>query len=190
MLGSAESIGTRSDLFGVADKRHRVFRKKARALRPEIDFPLTGGGLPIGLGRGRTLRGGDGPDVRAVADQALLRRYAPSGVVADADLNIVQFRGKTGRFLEAAPGEPSLNLLKMAREGLLHALRGAVREARDHRRPARRENLRVRLDGQTLPVSVEVSPLPGDDGHLLVAFEEGESTPAVDPRARPRLRRR
>ena len=185
MLGSAESIGTRSDLFAVADKRHRVFRKKPRALRPEFDFPTTGGSLPIGLGRGRIARGGDGPDVRSVADQALLRRYAPAGVVADADLNIVQFRGKTGRFLEAAPGEPSLNLLKMARDGLLHALRSAVREAREHARPARRENLRVRLDGTTLPVCVEVSPLPGDDGHLLVAFEEGDAGSSIDTAVPP-----
>ena len=39
---------------------------------------------------------------------------------------IVQFRGQTGAFLEPAPGEASLSLLKMAREGLLHGLRSAL----------------------------------------------------------------
>ena len=184
MLGAAESVGQRSDLFGVADKRHRVFRKKPRALRPELDFPVSGSSLTAGLpGRPRVNRGGT--DVRAVAEATLLKRYAPGGVVTDSDLNIVQFRGKTGRYLEAAPGKPSLNLLKMAREGLLHALRGAVREVREHGRPARREDLRVRMDGHVLPVAVEVTPLPGDDGHLLVVFEEGKPEPprsAAPPR--------
>ena len=47
------------------------------------------------------------------------------------DLQIVQFRGQTGPFLEPAPGEASLNLLKMAREGLLYGLRTAVHASRE-----------------------------------------------------------
>ena len=39
-------------------------------------------------------------------------RFAPPGVVVDNDMQIVQFRGQTGPFLEPAPGEASLNLLK------------------------------------------------------------------------------
>ena len=57
-------------------------------------------------------------------------RFAPPGVVVDADLQIVQFRGQTGPFLEPAPGEASLNLLKMAKEGLLYGLRSALHAAR------------------------------------------------------------
>ena len=51
-------------------------------------------------------------------------------MIVDDDLQIVQFRGQTGPFLEPAPGEASLNLLKMAREGLLYGLRTALHEAR------------------------------------------------------------
>ncbi|QDT16221.1 CheR family methyltransferase [Alienimonas californiensis] len=186
MLGSAESVGARSDLFAVADKKHRIFTKKPRAMRPEIDFPVRGG-LPRDSGGELRRRRAVGESVHALADKALIKRYAPPGVVVNEELNIVQFRGQTGRFLEAAPGEPNLNLLKMAREGLLHALRGATREAREQDRPIRKEGQRVRFNSHILIVDLEVLPLQ-DDGkrHFLVLFRERpEAAPAppVDPAA-------
>ena len=73
-------------------------------------------------------------------DRLLLSRYAPPGVVVNGKLEILQFRGHTGPYLEPAPGEPQFNLLKMAREGLLSALRVALSEAR-------KKNATVRMAG-------------------------------------------
>ena len=64
------------------------------------------------------------------ADRILLARYAPPGVLVNADLEILQFRGDTGPYLAPAPGKASLNLLKMLREGLLVGLRGALHKAK------------------------------------------------------------
>ena len=75
------------------------------------------------------------------------------------DLQIVQFRGQTGRYLEPAAGEPSLNLLKMAREGLLYGLRSALNEARKSDGPVRKDGLRVRSNGGWREVDLEVMPL-------------------------------
>ena len=58
----------------------------------------------------------------------------PPGVIVDANYDIVQFRGHTGPYLEAAAGEPNLNILKMARGGLLHPLRTALQAARQRSR--------------------------------------------------------
>ncbi|NNJ25333.1 CheR family methyltransferase [Alienimonas chondri] len=177
MLGSAESVGARGDLFGVMDKKHRIFTKKPRAMRPEIDFPVRGG-LPRDSGGELRRRGAVEESVQSLADKALIKKYAPPGVVVNEDLNIVQFRGRTGHFLEPATGEPNLNLLKMAREGLLHALRGATREAREQDRPTRREGLRVRFDSHTLTVDLEVIPLGSQEKrHLLVLFRERRDAP-------------
>ena len=94
--------------------------------------------------------------------------------MVDDDLQIIQFRGQTGKFLEPPPGDPSLNLLKMAREGLLYGIRTAIHEARKTEEPVRREGLRVRSNVGMVPVSVEVVPLrraPGER-HFLILFEE------------------
>ena len=75
-------------------------------------------------------------------------RYAPAGVVVNGDLQIVQFRGQTGAYLEPAPGEASLNLLKMAREGLMLDLRAAVERAKRTDQATRKAGVRVRSDGR------------------------------------------
>src|SRR5581483_10909418 len=84
-----------------------------------------------------------------------------------------QFRGQTGAFLEPAPGDPSLSVLKMAREGLLHGLRGALQEARKTRAAVRRTGLKVRGHGGWQPVDVEVHPLrTAEQPHFLILFEQ------------------
>ena len=52
-LGSSESIGTFSDLFGILDTRHRIFTKKPAQSGAVLDFNAysTSEGRPIRLGR-------------------------------------------------------------------------------------------------------------------------------------------
>ena len=114
----------------------------------------------------------------------LLARFAPPGVLVTATA-YPAVRGHTGPFLELAPGDASLNLLKMAREGLLFGLRAALNEARRSGTAVRREGMRVRVDGVSLNASLEVLPLGGPTYcHFLVLFEPGLERP--DGPARPR----
>ena len=109
------------------------------------------------------------------ADRMLLERFAPPAVVVDAHFNIVQTRGQTGHFLELAPGEANLNVLRMAREGLLYGLRSALHQSRQRDEPIRKEGLRVRFNGEQMHAAVEVLPIgggPADGRHYLVLFEE------------------
>ena len=88
-------------------------------------------------------------------------------------MQIIQFRGQTGAFLEPAPGEASLNLLKMAKEGLLYGLRSALHAARKSRAPVRRGGLQVRDGKRWVRVDLEVIPLASTGRmHYLVLFEE------------------
>jgi two-component system CheB/CheR fusion protein len=188
MLGQSETIGVHSDLFMIADKRHKLFTKKANAVRMDMAFPSP---APLPARPGEEVRRAapeprDGSNVQTEANRQVLARYAPPGVIVDAELQIIQFRGHTGPYLEPAPGEASLNLLKMAREGLLYGLRGALQEARKTGRAVRREGMRVKHEGAIRDVNVEVIPLETSDGmHCLVLFDEAnrglqasEATPA------------
>src|SRR5262249_57670144 len=105
--------------------------------------------------------------------RVIIDRYGPVGVVVDQDMQIVQFRGQTGAYLEPAPGEASLNLLKMAREGLLYGLRTALHSARKNRHVVRKEGLQVRVGHSWKPVSLEVIPLTASGRmHYLVLFDD------------------
>ena len=57
-------------------------------------------------------------DIRKQADAIVLSQFSPNGVVVNSSMEILQFRGVTAQYLEHAPGEATLSLLKMARQGL------------------------------------------------------------------------
>jgi two-component system, chemotaxis family, CheB/CheR fusion protein len=174
MLGNSETAGPYPDLFGMVDKRHRVFQKKAAAI-PNVGFAARYGSMvaPLTHRVGIPARD-DSRLIQQEADRLIQERYAPPGVVVDGELQIVQFRGQTGQYLEPPPGEPSLNVLKMAREGLLYGLRSILNEVRKGDGPVRKDGLRVRSNGGWREVTVEALPLgTSQKPHYLVLFHHG-----------------
>ncbi len=180
MLGHAETVGTVSELFVVEHKRHRIYTKKHtdHAL-PLLSFHADRvSGVRAPKRRGES--GSTGPSVQHEADRIVLERFAPPGVIVDHDLQIVQFRGQTGLFLEPAPGDPSMSLLKMAREGLLHGVRAAFHSARKGG-AVRKDGLKVKQNDHWREVGVEVVPLAtGGRVHFLVLFH-APPEPAAAP---------
>ena len=97
----------------------------------------------------------------------------------------MQFRGQTGAFLEPAPGEPSLNLLKMAREGLLYGLRdGAAGGAQDQdRRPQARAARAAQRPVDATSISSHPARSRPNVLHFLVLFDEAGAHVKPDARA-------
>jgi two-component system CheB/CheR fusion protein len=180
MLGQAETVGSEAGLFAVADKKHRIHRKRGMAAAlPALTLPP--GSLPTLMRKpaGSVIAGRD-KALELEASRALIERYAPPGVLVDADLQIVQFHGHTGDFLEPSPGEASLHLLKMAKEGLLHGLRTAISTARKSKKALRRDGLHVRSGDDWQSVSIEVVPIVAlGRPHFLVLFEKLASPAAA-----------
>ena len=56
----------------------------------------------------------------------LLQSFAPASVVTNLKGDILYVHGDTGKYLRPAPGQASLNVVEMAREGLELELRTAV----------------------------------------------------------------
>jgi two-component system CheB/CheR fusion protein len=177
MLGHAETVGSHADLFGVVDKKHRIYSRKSVDAPVPVSFPVEYSASRHQLHKKLELQPRSVPNVHSAADRLLLDRYTPPGVLVDSALQIIEFRGGTGRFLEPAPGDASLSLMKMAREGLLYGLRSALQSARKSNKPVRREGLRVKFNSHVLHVGVEILPLgpPTDDQHFLILFHEEPS---------------
>lgn len=186
MLGSAETVGLQSELFSIVDKKHRLYNKRAAYL-PPLDLAVTEGREPK-----KTSAAAPKPvperglhrTVQQEVNQLLLSKYAPPGVLVNGRLEIVQFRGQTGYFIEPAPGEANLHILKMIRPGLLHELQDALAEARRSQSTVRREGLHVDFDGHGRDVNLEVTPVsvPDESVHFLILFED---VTARDPGAAP-----
>jgi two-component system CheB/CheR fusion protein len=179
VLGTAESIGGFADLFAIADAKYRIYEKKlshtrhSRVLTRFTAVHAKSDG--VSQGQNRVALEPMLGDIRKQADAVVLSQFAPAGVVVNASMDILQFRGRTGPFLENTPGEASLNLLKMARQGLAVELRPLIAKATKQKRHAEKTGVQIRCDGRTLTVNVKVLPLlvPNfSELFFLVLFEE------------------
>jgi two-component system CheB/CheR fusion protein len=192
LLGNSETAAPAQDLFSSVEKNVRLFTKKP------VETPshsiITSGRLPFSPATHRPRESGrdrdGGPSLQAEANRILLDRYSPPGVIVDDDMQIVHFRGKTGVFLEPAPGDASLNLLKMAREGLLYGLRSAIHKARQNKSPVRKEGLQVRHNGSEYIVDVEVTRLQADAAPYYLVVFHPRPVPAERPSSAKKKQRR
>ncbi|MGH7393278.1 MAG: PAS domain S-box protein, partial [Candidatus Rokuibacteriota bacterium] len=194
-LGPSESVGRFTSLFSVIDKKHKIYARNPGP-SSHLGFGLTAGDRSAAPARAGTrapreeAAGWGGAAIEKEADRLVLGRYAPAGVVVNPDMQIVQFRGKTGPYLEAAPGVASLDVFKMAREGLASALRQAVHQATRGGGPVNVEGVRVRANGGIREVGLEVIPLGPAEGargrhHLVLFFEaRPRGAPAAPARGR------
>jgi two-component system CheB/CheR fusion protein len=176
VLGTAETVGEHTDLFELRDRAHRIYARKPSAVRHPVFFPTSEHRAGSLAGRRAVVSGPSPVDFQKEADRILLGRFAPPGVLVDDNFEILHFRGKTGPFLETPPGEPTTNVLKMAREGLFLELRSALNEARAGTQPVRREGIRLRTGESVMDIALEVIPVkpPGAAPYFMVLFEPPE----------------
>ena len=126
MLGSTEGLlGAGSELFEMTDKKQKIFRK--RLVSAPVAFGFSVGKPEPGTEWNTKQRHQSKStetlkipmELQREADRLLLARYVPPAVLINEHLEILQTRGRTASFLELPSGKASLNLLKMARPGLV-----------------------------------------------------------------------
>lgn len=186
MLGSSESIGARADLFALLDHKSKIYTKKSNVPRLDPAGPAlmprpfqAPGDDPVATAAPGRL---EPIDLAEATDRMILKHYGPPGVVVSGDLDILLFRGETGRYLDPIPGAATLNLLKLARRELAVELRAAIREARASGAPVGKSRVWYRRNGTDAWVGLRVLPIDDASGppdRLLVLFDETES---VEPR--------
>jgi two-component system CheB/CheR fusion protein len=185
LLGGSETIGDATQLFSIVDKKAKLYRSRGHLVpRTAVGLPPAQPARQAALG-GATAdhAGGVKTDLRELAQRALLADHTPACVIVNAEAEVLYIHGHTGRFLEPAPGETSVNLLRMAREGLRMELTTALRKATSSGTPVRCEGLHVRGNGPTSTVNVTVRPLSEPEhptGRLFMVVFEDVPAPADD----------
>jgi two-component system CheB/CheR fusion protein len=182
MLGSSESIGASADLFQLEHKEGKIYAKKTTANMPTYDFAAR----PYQLENPRPIEvpaASRSPesDLRKEADRVVVARYGPAGVIVNQEMDVLGFRGKTGRYLEPTPGVASLNLLKLLRQELVVDLRNTFNRALKGEVEAAREGLRLRHNGHLELLDLRVLPLKGAtrERFFLILFEDRGRHPAA-----------
>ncbi|MEP7236782.1 MAG: chemotaxis protein CheB [Ferruginibacter sp.] len=172
LLGKSETTGGVPDLFAAHDKKDKIFTRKDvpgsfihTTTQPKEES--------IADSNVKAKRENIRTDFQKTADDIMLSKYTPAGVVINEAMDIVHFRGSTGNYLEPSPGKASLNLLKMAKEGLAFELRNILHKAKKENETVIKENIPVQIHEVLRNISIEAIPLPNmAEPHYLILFRE------------------
>jgi two-component system, chemotaxis family, CheB/CheR fusion protein len=210
VLGSSEGVGASANLFAMEDRTHRIFSRKATAARQPVtfsmgrqmeraDFGLAHAGAKVADTNWNYL------EAQKEFDRRLIAQYCPAAAFVNEDMDLIHTRGNVGRYLKLAPGRASLNILKMAREGLLLELRNALARARkDHtnvrkqgielkngsdngngnNHPAGTKDIVALVDFEVIPITVGNVPEP----YYMIIFSEEPPAAAKSGRSQKGIR--
>lgn len=190
LLGGSESIGGFIDLFVPLDKERRIFLKTGEGRRLSYPLAFGRGAEPKNLASAAPPAWQPMRDAQRQAERWLSSHYAPPGVLIDERLQVVQFHGRTGDFLEPPPGEPQTSVLRMARHGLAAHLHEAIEAAKAQPGVVRRPGLRLGEGAEARTIDLEVVPLaeaPDDARYFLLVFV-GRPAPGAREGEGPRER--
>jgi len=193
-LGTSETAGEQADLFTVLERKSKIYQRKedfqgaqraalGRFLPPLVERDLT-------LASGKTAL----PpkfSLRELTEQTLLQQVSAVAALVNGNGDILYLHGRTGMYLEPAPGAAGINnIVKMAREGLRRDLTVALHKASDHS-TVHVHGVRVKTNGHFTLVNLSVCPvLDGPVGALetplfLVMLDQAADTKAPAPSILP-----
>lgn len=159
MLGSAESIGSFTDLFSPLEGKARLFRRNASPQRstnlefPTRDFPDTS--EPFMDKKPDPVTA----NLQHLADDLLLQQFSPAAVLVTAGGDLVYISGRTGKYLEPAAGKVNWNIHAMARQGLRQEIALALPKALRSGERVVCHNLSIGSNGGAQIVDLTVQPI-------------------------------
>jgi len=194
MLGPSESLGSFEELFTLVDKKRKIYQKRQSTSRLATHF-IGPDYLARRPEEGRAAASTFKEfDVDREIESLLAGRFVPPSMIVNGHMEIVQFRGKVGPYLEPATGHPAFSLSKMIREDLQGDIRDALNRARKEERTIRKTGLRAKFDGGTREFDLEVIPVPshsaGEQLHVIAFQDLPRHEPAPDGSRRRSAKRK
>lgn len=181
-LGSAESNGSRDEMFQPLSKKWRIFRRMGNTPTELLNLPQR-----VGEVRASALMGASRPtpplsQVASIAQKLILDRFAPACVLIDARHEALYYCGPTDDYLLRPRGAPVQNLLLLVREGLRSRLRAALNESATQQITVSVTGARMKHGEAFLPVEITVTPhVLADSGTLFLVAFRPDLTPALVP---------
>lgn len=189
LLGGSETASDYSDIFVTTDKESHIFQ--ARVIAPSLAPRLPTAAPPrLPESREPQTREQTSQEQRAHERLAyldlhrrLLEVYAPPSVLVNSEFEIVHLSDSAGRYLQLPGGEPSNNLITVARPELRLDLHAALLHAAQHMKNVELPSVRMQVGEHAETVKAVVRPVVGGQdtarGFFLVVFEQGSEAEAV-----------
>ena len=187
-LGSAETIGTFTDLFTPLNNKLRIYRRTDSIVRSEpIEFPSSFAAPLPNEPEARTVKKTT-VSLQTLVDQIVLEHYSSPTVLVNDKGNILYVSGRTGKYLEPAAGKANWNIFVMAREGLRYELGNAFHKALEQDAPVVLRGLKVGTDGGKQFVDITIQRLAEPEslnGLVLIVFTDVTAPLQIETSSRP-----
>jgi len=188
-LGTSETVGEFGNLFSSLDRKTKVFQRKEDfqgAKRAALNRFLPSArvkdnsSVPDAFNTaGNNTLASPKLSLRELTEQTLLQQINPACALVNNLGDILYLHGRTGMYLEPAPGETGINnILKMAREGLRRDLTTALHKVASKKERVRVLNLRVKTNGHFTNINFTICPAHTtvlDSPLFLVILEEASA---------------
>ena len=168
LLGSSETVGNDDGRFEIISKPARLFRHVGRSRPGDLGFSIStdGGRLVARTGPGNA-------PSRQAALAELCRRlvveaYAPAAILINQKHECLFSLGPTDRYLRVAPGQPTHDLLAMARQGMRTRLRAAIQQAVQQNDRILVAGGRMNHGDGAIAFSIDVQPVVSEGEKLLL----------------------
>ncbi len=173
-LGSSETISGFVDLFSMADKKWKFYKRRNSIYSGQtfIAFPVS---KPVGKTYENKMKTKDEKNIPRLAEKIILQSYSPNCVIIKESGDIVYIHGRTGKYLELTNGEAKMNIYEMAREGLQQELKAAIRKVLTNKKSLSIEGIKIKSNNSTHLINLTVKPIkePAEMmGSLLIIFED------------------
>lgn len=181
-LGPSENMTGFQDLFAPLDVKWKISRRNdvPYSMARIVNFPFSLSRQAAAASSSAAMSAPvrkEGP-FASLIQKVLLRTFAPPAVVINSKGEILFVQGRTGRYLEPAPGLGAMNVFDMAREDLSFEISAAVHRAHAQREDVVVENAKLKTERgyQLLRLTVKYLHEPEAlAGLLLVVFEDVEA---------------
>ena len=175
VLGTSEGIGAVANLFTPEDRSLRIFSKKSTTRRPPLVLSMQPERPSSNSGAVRpSARFGEENwnylEVQKEFDRRLLAQHAPAAAFVNENFELIHTRGNVSPYLKISPGRPSLNIVKLAREGLQIELRNSLNRAKKDDTTVRKAFVQIKDDSGQAAEGRE-RPTTRRDAVRQVSFE-------------------
>ncbi len=182
-LGSSETVGDFGNLFLTVDRKAKIYQHTessnnhhmtaSQIFVPKIpiDEKTTSQSEAI-------VPSSEKKSMKKIVEQELLKHIGVSGILVNAKGEILYIHGRSGRYLEPAPGEFDRNIKKMVRAGLQRPIKTGLHKAVNTKSITTVQGIKVQTNGDHAFVDLTLRPITmstdvsSDDGLYLIVLED------------------
>jgi two-component system CheB/CheR fusion protein len=172
-LGNAETIGNFTELYSVVDRKWKMYKSIGDRTHLPAYTPVEI--QKVGEVKERT------SNIGTKIEKMLLDTYTPPCVIINEKADILYIHGKTGKYLEPAPGNVRFNVMDMARESIRTELNIAIHRVITQKKDVIFKDLNVKTNGDFQIIDLIVKPIKEltMQGLIMVIFEDVPSIPSI-----------